>query len=157
MADTTSYKPIGGILRAELWHYSEQHTLQKLLATEAIEVTLSDDRSHYDESFSVRMSQVGVQQTLTLVASPQDAAPWLDREFQRLAAAEGLVARLHLASGEMLVAGWCSHLEGDASLRLKAVEYSSAQSPKQTPHVRLTLEGFSTESARENPLSNIAN
>ena len=150
MTENISYKPVGGIVRAQLYAVGEHSTIEAVLATTPTEVPLKESASHYEENFSVECGRVGVHHTLTLVASAERAAAWLNEEFQRTTASEGVVARISLASGEELIAGWCEHLGGESSLR-----YTTHSSAKQEGVVSLTMEGYSVGSARHNPHSTI--
>ena len=155
MTENISYKPVGGITRALLYAVGECSTLEEVLATEPTEVLLKESASHYEEKFSVECGRVGVQHTLTLVAAVESAAAWLDEEFQRTTAAEGVVARISLASGEELVVGWCERLREEAALRTSSLRYSTFSSAREQGEVSLTLEGDSVASARHNPHSTI--
>lgn len=155
MTENISYKPVGGIVRAQLYAVGEHSTIEAVLATVPTEVPLKESASHYEENFSVECGRVGVHHTLTLVASAERAAAWLDEEFQRSTASEGVVARISLASGEELIAGWCEHLGGEAALRTSSLRYTTHSSAKQEGVVSLTMEGYSVGSARHNPHSTI--
>lgn len=152
MTESNSYKPIGGILRAELFPVAESVSAEQVLQQSAVEVELWDYTSIYQEVFSVVSGQVSVRHALTLVASAEQAAAWLDEEFQRRAAIEGLVARLHLSSGETLLVGVSSKFNLEQALRLDELRYSSGSSPATTPLVTLSLVSYDTQSARNNPI-----
>jgi hypothetical protein len=153
MTEKNSYKPVGGVLRAELYPTGMMSEVEQILAGEAVEVELKDYASHYDEIFSVESAGVGVEQTLTLVASAERAEAWMEAEWQRRAAAEGVVARLSLATGEELIVGWEKRLQSEAALRLHTLHYTTGTSPREMPEITLTLVGHTTTSARKNPLS----
>lgn len=154
MAEKTSYKPIGGVLRAELFPIGQHTTTAELLERSPIEVELWDYASSYEEKFSVESGQVGVEHTLTLVASAEVADEWLEEEFCRVAAANGVVARLQLACGESFLVGQSTKFLLEQPLRLRAVTYSSARKPAETPLVKLTLVSFDTCSSRQNRKTN---
>lgn len=155
MAENISYKPVGGITRARLYAVGECSSLEEVLATEPAEVSLKESASHYEERFSVECGRVSVQHTLTLIAPVEQAAAWLDEDFQRTAASEGVVALISLASGEELTIGWSERLEQESSLRIAAMLYDTGSGPKHRGEVSLSLVGYSTQSARHNPHSTI--
>ncbi len=140
MSENKTFKPIGGVVAAELFLISDLHLLSDVVEGEGVKVELADYASHYEESFASDNCQVSVQHTLTLVADRAEANPWIDAEFLRHCAAEGVVARVWLASGERLTVGWSPHLGFEQALRLGSLKCMSGSRPKHRPRVELVLE-----------------
>ena len=94
-----SYKPIGGVSRAELFVVGDGFSVESVVEGGGIEVELIDDGSSYEELFISTDGLVSVQHTLTLTARRGVADEWLDKRFLELCAARGVVARVLLSSG----------------------------------------------------------
>lgn len=139
MSENKSFKPIGGIVAAELFPVADLLSIDDLVQGEGLSVGLADYASHYEENFFSDNCQVSVEHTLTLVADRADAAGWVDAEFLRRASAEGVVAKVWLASGEELVVGWCERLGFEQALRLRSLKCATGSRPKHRPHIELVL------------------
>lgn len=149
MAEMNSYKPIGGILRAELYPVANLCSSADIAEGEGVEVTLADYASHYDESISSDNGLVSVEHTLTLVAERADADLWVDAEFLRHCAAEGVAARVWLATGEVLTMGFSPRMGFEQALRLHSMTALSGSRPKHRPRVELVLRSQDLCSAYE--------
>ena len=139
MSENRVYKPLGGIVAAELFTLDVLRAEGSINAGSGISVELADYASHYEESLSSESGLVSVAHTLTLVAERQNAAPWMDAEFLRRCAAEGVVAKVWLASGEELTVGCCRRMGLEQALRLESLSCSSGVRPRQRPVAELVL------------------
>ena len=139
MTENKFYKPVGGIVRAELFHTSQVGSVEQLRWGRGVEVGLVDDASSYAEQFSADNRQVSVLHTLTLCSDRNLAREWFDGEFLRQVAADGVVALVELATGEVLTVGWCKRMDFEQALRLKSLEFDSGESLNDSPRVKLTL------------------
>ena len=149
MTELKFYKPVGGILSAELFFASDLHSVDDMAKGQGVAVELCDDKSTYEEYFSAESGLVSVQHTLPLVADRAEAASWIDAEFLRHCAAEGVVARVHLATGERLTVGWSPRLGFEQALRLRSLKCATGLRPKHRPRVGLVLECRDLHSAFE--------
>ena len=147
MTEQKSYKPIGGVLKAELYAVGGLASIEDAVQGGGIEVELKDDGSCYEELFLSDTGLVSVQHTLTLAASRNDAGQWLDVRFREECAAEGVVARVTLSTGESLLIGWSNRFGFEQALRLKQMLFSSGRKPTDEPCVVLTLQSQDTQSA----------
>ena len=139
MTENKFYKPVGGIVRAELFHTSQVSSVEQLRWGRGVEVGLVDDASSYAEQFSADNRQVSVLHTLTLCSDRNLAKEWFDGEFLRRVAADGVVALVELATGEELTVGWCRRMGLEQALRLKSLDFDSGESLSDSPQVKLTL------------------
>ena len=124
---------------AELFHTSQVSSVEQLRWGKGVEVGLVDDASSYAEQFSADNRQVSVLHTLTLCSDRNLAREWFDGEFLRRVAADGVVAMVELATGEVLTVGWCRRMGFEQALRLKSLEFDSGESLNDSPRVKLTL------------------
>ena len=147
MTDIKRYKPVGGIISAELFAVGGIATADDLVAGQGVAVELVDDGSQYEESAESDNTLVSVKHTLTLCSDRWLAAAWFDKEFMQRAAVEGVAARIRMATGEQIVAGWSERFGFEQALRLKRLTFSSGSKPNDSPRVELTLESYDTESA----------
>ena len=147
MTENKFYKPVGGILSAELFFASEVNTAGDLPEGKGVAVELIDDESTYEELFSASNGLVSVQHTLTLCSTTQLATDWFAADFLTRAAADGVVARIGLSSGESIVVGWSQHFGFEQPLRLRSLAFHSGSRPSETPRVELTLTSMDTTSA----------
>lgn len=145
----TKYKPVGGILSAELFLVSKLTSLDDAIEGLGVGVELLDDGSFYQEQVAVENRQVVVHHTLRLCSDRWLAAPWFDKEFLRVAAAEGVVARVVMSTGEELLLGHSKRFGFEQSLRLVSLDFSSGERPNSSPRVQLTLGGCDVSSAFE--------
>lgn len=139
MATNSKFKPIGGIASAELFLVKDLKSLNDMSTKEGIEVELSDYASHYDESFRADNGLVSVKHTLTLVAAREDASAWIDADFLRHCAADGVVAKVTLSTGEKLTIGWSKKMLFEQALRLQSLTCSTGTRPKHRPRIELVL------------------
>ena len=114
---------------------------------EGVEVSLMDDGSHYDEQTQASGLPVSVEHTLTLCSDRWLAAAWFDKEFMQRAAADGVAARITMATGEEIVVGWSERFGFEQPLRLKTLTFCSGSKPNDSPRVVLTLSSRDTDSA----------
>lgn len=139
MTENKFYKPVGGLVRAELFHSSQVGSVEQLRWGGGVEVGLVDDASSYTEQFSADNRQVSVLHTLTLCSDRNQSGAWFDGEFLRRVAADGVVAKVELATGEQITVGWCRRMGFEQSLRLHTLEFDSGESLNDSPRVKLTL------------------
>ena len=147
MTENKFYKPVGGILSAELFFASEVNTAGDLPEGKGVAVELIDDESTYEELFSASNGLVSVQHTLTLVADRNRANEWLQREFLERCSTEGAVAHIVFASKEEIKVGYCPRLLVAQALRLDSLRFSSGDRLNTSPRVTLTLKCHDTHSA----------
>lgn len=147
MTENLAYKPVGGLLRAELFALEGLSSAEDMVSGAGVEVSLMDDGSSYEELHSAEGLPVSVQHTLTLCSDRQLAAAWFDEGFLQHAATEGLAARVSLATGEVLLLGYSERFGFEQALRLKSLSFSSGSSPNDSPRVVLTLAACDTDSA----------
>ncbi|MBQ3535348.1 MAG: hypothetical protein IJA57_01165 [Alistipes sp.] len=142
-----SYKPIGGVSRAELFVVGDGFSVESVVEGGGIEVELIDDGSSYEELFISTDGLVSVQHTLTLTARRGVADEWLDKRFLELCAAQGVVARVLLSSGESLTVGWSERFGVEQALRLEQMHLQSGSKPTDEPRICLKLKALDTQSA----------
>ena len=147
MTENKFYKPVGGILSAELFFASEVNTAGDLPEGKGVAVELIDDESTYEELFSASNGLVSVQHTLTLASDRNLAREWLSQEFVQRCTAEGVVARVTMATGEQIVVGTDPRFGFEQALRLSSLGFMSGSSPNDSPRVILTLKCHDTHSA----------
>jgi len=142
-------KPVGGVRSVELFRpclveaawSGREAAIAPAQGASATAVPITEDKSLYTEHLRQEHGLRSVVHELRIEAGEADAAPWFDREFLRRAAAEGVVARVEMLSGEVLWAGISRRFGTAQPLYLTAVESSSALSPRQRPTVSVTLRG----------------
>lgn len=147
MTELKKRKPKGGVERVVLYPAGGISVIEDVAAVQGVEVELVDDRSSYEELFLSNDGLVGVEHTLTLCSQQRDASPWLDKEFLRRVAVEGVVALITLASGYEILVGWSERFAVEQALRLKSLNVISGKRPTDLPRVELTLWSHDTESA----------
>ncbi len=147
MAQSGKYKPVGGVLSAELFTVYDKVGVEDLLKGQGVAVELVDDGSKYEEKASANNTLVSVQHTLTLCSDRSLAAAWFDDEFLCRAAVEGVAARVKMATGEELLLGWSERFGFEQALRLESLLFSSGSSPNDSPRVELRLVGCDVSSA----------
>ncbi len=142
-------KPVGGVRSVELFRpccvaaawSGQEAEIAPAQGASATTVPLMEDRSLYIEHLRQEHGLRSVVHELRIESDKADAAPWLEREFLRRAAAEGVVARVEMLSGEVLWAGISRRFGAAQPLRLAGMETSSELSPRQRPSVKMTLRG----------------
>lgn len=147
MTEWRKHKPKGGVERVVLYPAGGISVIEDVAEVQGVEVELVDDGSSYVELFISKSGLVGVEHTLTLCSQQHNASPWLDAEFIRRAAVEGVVAEVYLASGIKIVVGWSERFATEQALRLKTLHTLSGKRPTDLPRVELTLWSHDTESA----------
>ena len=147
MTEKRSFKPVGGVAHAELFAVGGIDSVEDMVQGKGITVELLDQGSHYDEEASADNLPVSVQHTLTLCAWSDRGAAWLDADFLARAAADGVVARVGLRSGESMVVGWSQRFGLEQPLRLRSMAFHSGSRLSDSPHVVLTLTSHDTASA----------
>lgn len=147
MTENLAYKPVGGIIRAELFAVGGLNSAQEMVQGAGISVSLMDDGSSYEESISAQGLPVSVNHTLTLCSDRNLASGWFDEEFLQRAAIEGLAALITLSTGESLLLGWSEKFGFEQALRLSELRFESGQRPNDSPRVKLVLSARDTHSA----------
>jgi hypothetical protein len=147
MSTNEFYKPVGGILSAELFPTRELSSIEHAIAGRGIAVYLMDDGSLYEESFVEHDGLVSVEHTLTLCSDRHLSQAWFDEDFLQRAAVEGVAARILLATGEELTLGWSERFGFEQTLRLRSLSFDSGSQPNDSPRTVLTLVACDTHSA----------
>lgn len=147
MSENKNFKAVGGVLAAELFTLDALRDAEQIIPGSGITVELADYASHYEESLSSCNGLVSVEHTLTLVADRQNASPWMEAEFLRRCAAEGVVAMVWLATGEVLTVGRCRRMGLEQALRLQKLTCPSGTRPRQRPRAELILRCCDVTSA----------
>ncbi len=83
MALPDFYKPVGGVVAAELFPVGGLASPQEMVAGRGVAVSLMDDGSSYEEELTARDGQVSVLHTLALCSDRKLAAEWFDRDSLR--------------------------------------------------------------------------
>ena len=141
------YKPIGGIIAAELFTVGDRVGVEELVAGQGVAVELMDDGSKYEEVATAEESLVSVEHTLTLCSDRHLSQAWFDEDFLQRAAVEGVAARILLATGEELTLGWSERFGFEQALRLRSLRFDSGSQPNDSPRTVLTLVACDTHSA----------
>ena len=147
MTENEFYKPVGGILSAELFYVGDLESELDMVEGRGVEVELIDYKSSYEELMSADNGLVSVQHTLTLASDRNLAREWLSQEFVQRCTAEGVVARVMMATGEQIVVGTDPRFGFEQALRLGSLKFSSGDRPNSSPEVVLTLTCHDTHSA----------
>ena len=147
MTENLAYKPVGGLLRAELFALEGLSSAEDMVSGAGVEVSLMDDGSSYEELHSAEGLPVSVQHTLTLASDRNLAREWLSQEFVQRCTVEGVVARVTMATGEQIVVGTDPRFGFEQALRLSSLGFMSGSSPNDSPRVILTLKCHDTHSA----------
>lgn len=147
MSENKNFKPIGGVVAAELFMLDWVRNAENIIPGSGINVELADYASHYEEDFISDNGLVSVQHTLTLVADRQNASPWMEAEFLRRCAGEGVVAMVWLATGEVLTIGRCQRMGLEQALRLQSLNCTSGTRPRHRPTAELVLKCSDLSSA----------
>ena len=147
MSEKLTYKPIGGVVAAELYLVRDLASAEDIIPGSGLAVALVDDGSHYDESFTAEQGAVSVNHSLTLCSDRNSASAWFDVELMQIASTEGVAALITLATGEQLRLGWSRKFGFEQALRFKSLEFHSGMRPGEEPRVSLTLCSRDTSSA----------
>ena len=147
MTENKFYKPVGGILSAELFYVGDLESELDMVEGAGVAVELIDYKSSYEELLSADNLLVSVAHTLTLAADRNLAREWLQQEFVQRCTVEGVVARVEMATGEEIVVGTDPRFGFEQALRLSSLGFQSGCSPNDSPRVILTLKCIDTHSA----------
>lgn len=147
MSDAKRYKPVGGVVAAELYPVRGLASAGQLAEGGGTAVELCDAGSSYTETFEVEQGRVKVEHRLVLRADMGRAAAWFDEAFVARCGAEGVAARVTLASGERVVVGWSPRFGFEQALRLRSLALRSGTEPLDAPHAELTLSACDTSRA----------
>ncbi|MBQ4533212.1 MAG: hypothetical protein IJA24_08245 [Alistipes sp.] len=147
MTELKFYKPVGGILSAELFFASDLNSVDDMVKGQGVAVELCDDKSTYEEHFSAESGLVSVQHTLTLVADGNKGREWMQREFIGRCSTEGVVASVEMATGEEIIVGHCPRFLFEQALRLESLKFLSGEKLNDSPQIVLTLTCHDTLSA----------
>ena len=149
MTEIKFYKPVGGILSAELFYVGDLESELDMVEGAGVAVELIDYKSSYEELLSADNGLVSVAHTLTLASDRNLAREWLSQGFVQRCTAEGVVARVTMATGEEIVVGTDPRFGFEQALRLSSLGFQSGCSPNDSPRVILTLKCHDTHSAME--------
>ena len=147
MTENLAYKPVGGLLRAELFALEGLSSAEDMVSGAGVEVSLMDDGSSYEELHSAEGLPVSVQHTLTLCSDRNLAREWFDEQWLARLASEGVAARVTLSTGEQIVLGYSERFGFEQALRLESLKFFSGKSPNERPRVQLVLRSHDTQSA----------
>ena len=147
MTENLAYKPVGGLLRAELFALEGLSSAEDMVSGAGVEVSLMDDGSSYEELHSAEGLPVSVQHTLTLCSDRNLAREWFDEQWLARLASEGVAARVTLSTGEQIVLGYSERFGFEQALRLQSLKLFSGKSPNESPRVQLVLRSHDTQSA----------
>ena len=139
MSGGKNYKPVGGVAAAELFAVRGLVSPRQMAAGGGTAVEIADTGSSYTETFSVDEGRVSVEHVLVLRADLGRAEAWFDGDFLARCGAEGVAARIVLASGETIVAGWSQRFGFEQALRLRSLALRSGDKAVDEPHAELTL------------------
>lgn len=132
-------RPRGGVVRVGLASASDLVGAPDP-ASGFSEYVFREDRAHYQQTLTGDEFRPLTRHTLT-IELPATAANRAAAEGIRTSA--GVVARIELASGEVVLAGWSERFEASYPLLVTALETTSGSVPEDYPTVKLTLECFS--------------
>ena len=147
MTENEFYKPVGGILSAELFYVGDLESELDMVEGRGVEVELIDYKSSYEELMSADNGLVSVQHTLTLCSDRNLAHEWFDEQWLARLASEGVAARVTLSTGEQIVLGYSERFGFEQALRLQSLKFFSGKSPNESPRVQLVLRSHDTQSA----------
>ena len=147
MTENEFYKPVGGILSAELFYVGDLESELDMVEGRGVEVELIDYKSSYEELMSADNGLVSVKHTLTLVADSKNGKQWMKQEFIRRCSTEGVVASVEMATGEEIIVGHCPRFLFEQALRLESLKFLSGEKLNDSPQIVLTLTCHDTHSA----------
>ena len=135
MSGGKQYKPVGGVVAAELFAVRGLASPAQMTAGTGTAVELCDAGCSYSETFTVDEGRVSVEHVLVLRADMKRAEAWFDDAFVARCGDEGVAALVTLASGETLVAGWSPRFGFEQALRLRSLHpCASARIPHRAEH-----------------------
>lgn len=155
MSEGKQYKPVGGVVAAELFAVRGLASPAQMTAGTGTAVELCDAGCSYSETFTVDEGRVSVEHVLVLRADMKRAeawfdeafVAWFDEAFVARCGDEGVAALVTLASGETLVAGWSPRFGFEQALRLRSLALRSGAEAVDEPHAELTLAATDTSRA----------
>ncbi len=147
MSEGKQYKPVGGVVAAELFAVRGLASPAQMTAGTGTAVELCDAGCSYSETFTVDEGRVSVEHVLVLRADMKRAEAWFDDAFVARCGDEGVAALVTLASGETLVAGWSPRFGFEQALRLRSLALRSGAEAVDEPHAELTLAATDTSRA----------
>jgi hypothetical protein len=135
----TAVRPRGGVAKVELTPASEYAgAVSASRPADFAAWAFAEDRAAYSETLEGAL----VRHTLAMeFAATSESRAAIDA-LVAVAAASGVVARVTLASGETLVAGYSSRFGAGYPLRVTALTASSGRAPGDLPTISLTLESL---------------
>jgi hypothetical protein len=135
----TTVRPRGGVAKVELTPAPEYAGAVSTPRPADFAVwAFAEDRAHYSETLEGAV----VRHTLAMeFAATAESRAAID-SLAAVAAARGVVARVTLASGETLVAGYSLRFGAGYPLRLVRREASSGRAPGDLPTISITLESI---------------
>jgi hypothetical protein len=133
-------RPRGGVSKVELIPAPEWagagSSAQQVMATWAF----GEDRAHYSERMAGESPLAPLIIHSLELELPAVAASRAAVALMRAVGYAGFVARVTLASGERIVAGWSPRFGVLYPLRLVAAEIASGRTPADEPTIALKLE-----------------
>lgn len=152
-------KPAGGVrsviltpavnVRNVLFHMAGNKWLRCNMVDEeqAMNCTLVEDRSSFEEQLTDDEGLVSVRHRLRLVSDRNFAEHWLDEGFVEECRRDGVVAIATLGDGRMVLVGYSQKFCGEQPLRLKSLTVRSGSKPSDVPTVEMVLESVDTSFA----------
>lgn len=154
MFATEYLKPKGGVARVALHTADavgrlvvEEEGCRVSFADTPLEVPLVEQASHFEETVTADGGSIAVCHRLTMVAERNLASEWLDPDFLRRAALQGVVAEVELCDSRCLLVGYSLRLAEEQPLRLQSMDSSSGVRPNDLPLITLTLSATDAEMA----------
>ena len=115
--------------------------------TRTIRCTLLEDRSSFEERFTVEDGIMKVTHTLRLVSDRNFAADWLEADFIDDGRNRGFAAAITLGDGRICLVGYSKKFKAEQPLLLKSQTVLSGEKPLDAPTVELLLESVDTSPA----------
>ena len=98
MSEGKQYKPVGGVVAAELFAVRGLASPAQMTAGTGTAVELCDAGCSYSETFTVDEGRVSVEHVLVLRADMKRAEAWFDEAFVARCGDEGVAALVTLAA-----------------------------------------------------------
>ena len=114
---------------------------------QAMECTLVEDRSSFEEKLTDDEGLLSVRHTLRLVSDRNFAEMWIEKDFAEECRRSGLVAIAMLGDGRNVVVGYSRKFYDEQPLRLKSLSVHSGSKPSDVPTVEMVLESVDTSFA----------
>ncbi len=145
-----SARPRGGVAKVEIIPASEYAGVAPPATGPSW--AFREDRARYSEE---QPGQGGrgaltplVRHTLEMELPANNSTRAAVESLLSTAQSEGVVARVTMASGEVLLVGWSRRLGARYPLRVAAVAANSGQSPADFPTITVRLESTDADAAR---------